>query len=88
MTGRNNGYGECHTCGARMRAKLVDQGFWLKGKLILIEGVPCGVCPRCGEKVVSAATGQRVSAILEEARRRRKVRTIRVPVMQFARNVA
>ncbi|MFI5342216.1 MAG: YgiT-type zinc finger protein [Candidatus Methylomirabilales bacterium] len=33
-------YGECHICGERMEEKHVKQDFWIKGKLIVIEGVP------------------------------------------------
>ena len=43
-------YGECHTCGNRMEGRRVKQDFWVKGKLIVVEDVPAGVCPQCGEK--------------------------------------
>jgi YgiT-type zinc finger domain-containing protein len=43
-------YGECQTCGERMEERQIKQDFWIKGKLIVIEDVPAGVCPRCGER--------------------------------------
>ena len=48
-------YGECHVCGGRMAAKRIKQEFWIKGKLMVIEGVPAGVCPQCGDRFVQGA---------------------------------
>ena len=83
-----HGYGECHVCGARMEARNIHQGFWIKGKLVVIQDVPAGVCPQCGERAVMAEVGRIVSALLEDRKRRRKARTMTVPVMRFAREVA
>ena len=80
-------YGKCHICGARLEEKSIDQGFWIKGKLIVIEGVPAGVCLQCGEKVVRADVGRRISALVD-SKRLRKARTISVPVMTFAGETA
>jgi len=52
------GYGHCHICGKRMQEKRVKQEFWIKGKLILVENIPAGVCPQCGDKVVRADVGR------------------------------
>jgi YgiT-type zinc finger domain-containing protein len=81
-------YGKCHLCGERMKEERVNQEFWIKGKLIVIEGVPAGVCPRCGEKVVKADVGQRVAALIEDSRRLRRARTISVPIIKFAKEIA
>lgn len=81
-------YGECHICGERMEEKHVKQDFWIKGKLIVIEGVPTGVCPQCGEKVVKADVGQSIAAVLGNMKRLRRAHTITVPVIRFAREVA
>ena len=81
-------YGRCHICGARLQEKSINQGFWIKGKLIVIEGVPAGVCPQCGEKVVRADVGRRILALVEDSMRLRKARTISVPVMRFAEEIA
>jgi len=81
-------YGECHTCGARMQEKRVKQHLWVKGKLIVIEGVPAGVCPQCGKKVVKADVGMSVARLIEGSKRLRKVRRISVPVIKFARGAA
>lgn len=81
-------YGECHICGELVKEMRVKQQFWIKGKLIVIENVPAGVCPQCGEKVVKADVGRQVAALLEESKQRRTARTISVPVIRFTKAVA
>jgi YgiT-type zinc finger domain-containing protein len=81
-------YGKCHVCGGQMLAKRINQDFWLKGKLLVIESVPAGVCPWCGEKIVKAGFGRQLAMLIGNLRRVRKRRTISVPVIQFAKEVA
>jgi YgiT-type zinc finger domain-containing protein len=81
-------YGTCHNCGERLQARHVKQEFWIKGRLILVEGVPAGVCPQCGERVVRAAVGRSVLDLVSDARRRRNARTVRIPVLRFAKKIA
>ncbi len=71
-----------------MLAKRISQDFWLKGKLLVIESVPAGVCPQCGEKIVKADVGRQLAMLIGNLRRVRKQRTISVPVSQFAKEVA
>jgi YgiT-type zinc finger domain-containing protein len=71
-----------------MAEKRVNQELWIEGKLIVIEGVPAGVCPQCGEKVVGAEVGQLVAALVGDSKRLRKARRMTVPVIRFAREVA
>ena len=42
-------YGKCHVCDTPMVEKTILQDFWIKNKLIVIENIPAGVCPQCGE---------------------------------------
>lgn len=81
-------YGKCHVCGEQMREKGINQEFWLKGKLVVIESVPAGVCPQCGEKIVKAAAGRQLSMLIGNLRHHPKRRTISVPVIRFAKEVA
>lgn len=81
-------YGDCHICGEHMEERQVKQDFWIKGKLIVIEGVPAGVCPRCGEKIVRAEVGQQLATLLEGSARLRPTQTLRVPVIRFEKAVA
>ncbi len=81
-------YGDCHVCGETMTERRVCQELWVKGKLVLIEGVPAGVCPQCGERVVKADVGRSITELVGSLRRLRKTRTISVPVVKFATKVA
>jgi YgiT-type zinc finger domain-containing protein len=82
-TGRYN-YGKCHVCGEKMIEKHIKQDFWLRGRLVVIEDVPAGVCVQCGEKVVRAAVGQQIATLVEDSPRIRRARTLSVPVLRFA----
>jgi YgiT-type zinc finger domain-containing protein len=81
-------YGRCHTCNEPLRAKRIKQDFWIKGKLLVVEGVPAGVCPQCGEKVVNADVGRRLASLIHDAARLRAARTLAVPVIRFSKKAA
>jgi YgiT-type zinc finger domain-containing protein len=81
-------YGKCHVCGEKMEEKTINQDFWLKGKLIVIESVPAGVCPQCGEKIVKADVGRQLATLITNIRRIPKRKTITVPVIRYAKEVA
>jgi len=59
-------YGECEICNTPMQEKCIKQDFWIRGKLIVVEDVPAGVCPRCGEKIVKANMGRRIMKLIEK----------------------
>ncbi len=80
-------YGECHICGEQMEERQIKQEFWIKGKLIVIEDVPAGICPQCGERVVKAEVGRSIAALIEDSKRLRKARMISVPVISFVKAV-
>ena len=69
---KNYDYGKCHVCGEQMREKRINQDFWLKGKLVVIESVPAGVCPQCGEKIVKAEVGRQLATMIGNLRHARK----------------
>ncbi len=81
-------YGNCHVCGEQMQEKTINQDFWLKGKLIVIESVPAGVCPQCGEKVVKADVGRELATLIGNIRRVPKRKTMAVPVIRYVEEVA
>ena len=85
---KNYDYGKCHVCGEQMREKRINQDFWLKGKLVVIESVPTGVCPQCGEKIVKAEVGRQLATLISDLRHARKRRTITVPVIKYAKEAA
>jgi len=85
---KNYDYGKCHVCGEQMVEKRINQDFWLKGKLVVIESVPAGVCPQCGEKIVKADVGRELAGLIQNLKRLPKRKTISVPVLRYAKKVA
>lgn len=71
-----------------MEERKINQDFWLKGKLIVIESVPAGVCPQCGEKIVKADVGRQLASLIQNVKRLPKQKTMSVPVVRYARKVA
>lgn len=79
----NYAYGECEICDTPLQEKYVNQDFWIKGQLIVVENVPSGVCPRCGEKVVKADVGQWIAELIRSSDRIAKAPRISVPAIKF-----
>ena len=76
-------YGECEICNAKLVRKRIKQDFWIRGKLVVIDNVPAGVCPRCGAKVVRSQVGKRIAKILEIPGNWSKAPVIHVPIVEF-----
>lgn len=66
-----------------MQEKTIKQDFWIRGKLIVVEDVPAGVCPRCGEKVVRAEVGRRIAKLIADSPRLKRARKMSVPAVKF-----
>jgi YgiT-type zinc finger domain-containing protein len=81
-------YGECHVCSEQMEERRIKQEFWIKDKLIIIENIPAGVCPQCGEKVVRAEVGRWIAELIPDQKRVRKAKIMNVPVIKFTRHAA
>jgi len=81
--GKRYDYGDCHVCGGAMVEKNVAQDLWVRGKLIVIEDVPAGVCTQCGERVVKADVGRGLAVIVEGSTRTKAARTLHVPVIKY-----
>ena len=76
-------YGECHVCGSAMTEKKVAQDLWLRGRLIVIEDVPAGVCTQCGERIVKADVARGLAAIVDGSMPTEPARTLQVPVIKY-----
>jgi YgiT-type zinc finger domain-containing protein len=85
MKTSNNNYnhGECEICDTPLQGKLINQDFWINGQLIVVENVPAGICPRCGEKVVKADVGQSIAELIKSSERIAKAPRISVPAIKF-----
>ncbi|OAB63631.1 hypothetical protein AY599_09570 [Leptolyngbya valderiana BDU 20041] len=56
---------KCHVCGStEATQKEVQEVFQIDGKFVLVEHIPALVCDRCGEKLFSSETTERVRQIL------------------------
>ncbi len=76
-------YGECEICNKPLQEKNLQRDFWIKDKLVVIENVPAGVCPQCGEKVVNAEAGEHIAELLKDSKRIDKAPTISVPLINY-----
>ena len=93
---RDYDYGKCHVCRERMQEKRINQAFWVRSprvskganRLVVIESVPGGVCPQCGEKVVRGDVGRHLASLIQNLKRLPKRKTISVPVVRYAKEVA
>ncbi|MDZ7361713.1 MAG: YgiT-type zinc finger protein [candidate division KSB1 bacterium] len=83
-TQKNNyNYGECEICGTPLQENFINQDFWINGQLIVVENVPAGVCPSCGEKVVTAEVGEWIAELIKSSERIAKAPRISVPAIKF-----
>ena len=68
----------CEYCNGLIREKSTELSRKVKGKYLLIENVPAGVCTECGTRYYTADV---LKSIEETIRGRRKAkREVRVPV--------
>ncbi|RPJ04173.1 MAG: YgiT-type zinc finger protein [Deltaproteobacteria bacterium] len=81
--GATYNYGECEVCNIPMKERLIKQDFWIQGNLIVVEDVPAGVCPKCGEKVVNAEVGRSILKLIENSDRIARAPRISVPKIKF-----
>ena len=58
-------------------------GSWIRGKLIVVEDVSAGVCLQCGEKMVKANIGQRITRLLENSERIEKRQESSFPLLNL-----
>jgi len=80
---RKYDYGECEICNSKMVERRIKQDFWIRGKLVIIDNVPAGVCSQCGSKVVNAETGKRLATVLQSPKKWSKASVIRVPIVEL-----
>ena len=77
-------YGKCDICDEFMEERQIKQDFWVQGELIVIEDVPAGFCPRCGENIVNAEVGRRIAQIMENKEAMLHAPKLLVPAIKYA----
>lgn len=78
-------YGKYEICNTPMEEKCIKQDFWIRGELIIVEDVPAGVCPQCGEKIIKADAGRWIIKLLENSKLIANAPRISVPAIKFGR---
>ena len=81
-------YGKCDICDELMSERQIKHDFWVRGELIIIEDVPAGVCPRCGEKIVNAVVGRRIAEIIKNKESILNAPKLLVPAIKYAAEYA
>jgi YgiT-type zinc finger domain-containing protein len=76
-------YGACEICDTPLEEKQVKQDFWIGGRLIVVENVPTGVCPQCGERVVQAAVGRHLAELVRDTKRIAKAARLSVRALAY-----
>lgn len=74
---------QCHVCGAHEANEiLVEEVFHIGHKHFLVEKIPATVCARCGEKVFSRDTTERIRRMLHGETK--PVKSIAMEVFAYA----
>ena len=71
-----------------MQEKKINQDFWIKGKLVVIESMHESVYPDCGEKIAKADIGRQLANLIGNLSRVSKRKTISVPVIKYVKEAA
>jgi len=73
----------CHVCGSTAaREDFVDEVFRIDRKHLLVEQIPAMVCERCGEKIFSRETTERIRRMIHgEAK---PVKSVSIDVFAYA----
>jgi len=75
-------YDDCFFCGGVVEERLMPREMRWKGKLLIFEDVPMGVCAQCGEKYLRPDVAQKIDAALQSTTKHPS-RTLKVPVYQY-----
>ena len=79
-------YSDCFFCGGEVTEQLLSREFRWQGQLFIFEDVPMVVCSQCGEKVLRPEVAKAVDVVLQG--KKKPIRTIKVPVYQYEKQVA
>ena len=75
-------YANCSFCGGKVVEENIDTEFWWGEKLVAFEGVPAGVCEKCGEQYFNADVYQKMVKLAKS--KTKPEREVIVPVWNFA----
>ncbi len=46
-------YGKCEICHTHIQERRIKIDFWIRGELIVIDGIQAGVCPNAVKKLLT-----------------------------------
>jgi HTH-type transcriptional regulator / antitoxin MqsA len=73
----------CYICGStEFKQVYVDQVFTIAETFVVVEHIPAAVCVRCGEKIFSRKTTEKVRELLHGGQK--PVRRVEVDVFDLA----
>lgn len=73
----------CAVCeGEESRVAVVEEVFKVGGRYVLVGGVPCTVCERCGERSFSRETTEKVRRLAQG--RAKAPKSVPMQVYEFA----
>ena len=74
-------YGDCSFCAGKVEEKAVTVDYRWKGKLLIIKGVPAGVCQQCGEQYFRGQVAKEMEKLAME--KSKAIEKMNVPVKVF-----
>ena len=73
----------CSVCGAgESREELVEEGFRIDGKYVLVDRIPATVCARCGEESFSREITEKIRLMVHG--RTRPAKSVALKVFESA----
>ena len=72
---------KCEYCDGTVEEKITTEDFWHKGRLVVLEHVPVGICNTCKNRYYSAEGLKKLEKAFQN---RAKVRLMEVPVYDYA----
>jgi YgiT-type zinc finger domain-containing protein len=78
-------YDDCFFCGGVVEERPMPREMRWKGKLLIFEDVPMGICAQCGEKYLRPDVAKKIDAALQSTKH--PSRMLRVPVYQYQMDV-
>ena len=74
-------YADCSFCGGKVDEKNITVDYRWKGELLIIKGVPAGVCHQCGEQYFRGNVAEEMERLAKE--QTKIIEKIKVPVKAF-----
>lgn len=69
----------CHVCGnSSAKSEYVSEVFTIEGRRVLVEHVPAEACTRCGERIFSRETTEKIRKLVHGSHTPARTETLEV----------